>query len=223
MRAYTTGPDYKNGYARKLPLFNKCKLHQTDPCTVKYDNCKRVGHMTRNMEWLTKYHAVIICYEKLVRIPFSNEALTIRGDMSEDRRDSRLNIIAHTKTHKYIQKGCHVFLAHITEKKTEEESEEKRLGSKKEHEEHLKLILELLKKEELYAKLSKCELWLPKVQFLGDIIDSQEGMENFIVYCDASHKGLGANAEREGTTGMAQSVPCSPITKACNTSLIRRS
>nr|GEW81858.1 putative reverse transcriptase domain-containing protein [Tanacetum cinerariifolium] len=43
----------------------------------------------------------------------------------------------------------------------------------KEHEEHLKVILELLKKEELYAKFSKCEFRIPKVQFLGHVIDSQ--------------------------------------------------
>nr|GFA86983.1 putative reverse transcriptase domain-containing protein [Tanacetum cinerariifolium] len=41
------------------------------------------------------------------------------------------------------------------------------------HEEHLKAILELLKKEELYAKFSKCEFWFPKVQFLGHVIDKQ--------------------------------------------------
>ncbi|GKD00219.1 hypothetical protein Tco_1170493 [Tanacetum coccineum] len=34
-------------------------------------------------------------------------------------------------------------------------------------------ILEFLKKEELYAKFSKCEFWIPKVQFLGHVIDSQ--------------------------------------------------
>ncbi|GJT96745.1 retrotransposon protein, putative, ty3-gypsy subclass [Tanacetum coccineum] len=45
--------------------------------------------------------------------------------------------------------------------------------SKEEHAEYLKLILELLKKEELYAKFSKCEFWLPKVQFLGHVIDSE--------------------------------------------------
>nr|GEX30043.1 putative reverse transcriptase domain-containing protein [Tanacetum cinerariifolium] len=43
----------------------------------------------------------------------------------------------------------------------------------KEHEEHLKTILELLKKEELYAKFSKYEFWIPKVQFLSHVIDSQ--------------------------------------------------
>ncbi|GKC34522.1 putative reverse transcriptase domain-containing protein [Tanacetum coccineum] len=105
----------------------------------------------------------------------------------------------------------------------------------KEHEEHLKAILELLKKEKLYAKFSKCEFWILKVQFLGHVIDSRgihvdpakiesikdwaspktpteirqflglagyyrsalilalhEGSEDFVVYCDASHKGLGA-------------------------------
>ncbi|GKA24707.1 putative reverse transcriptase domain-containing protein [Tanacetum coccineum] len=120
----------------------------------------------------------------------------------------------------------------------------------KEYKEHLKLILKLLKKEELYAKFSKCEFWLSKVQFLGHEINSEgihvepakiesikdwaspktpteirqflslagyyrrfikeaafqllkqklcsapilalpEGSENFVVYCDASHKGLG--------------------------------
>ncbi|GKB79040.1 putative reverse transcriptase domain-containing protein [Tanacetum coccineum] len=106
--------------------------------------------------------------------------------------------------------------------------------NEKEHEEHLKAILELLKKEKLYAKFSKCEFWIPKVQFLGHVIDSRgihvdpakiesikywaspktpteirqflglagyyrsapilalpEGSEDFMVYCDASHKGLG--------------------------------
>ncbi|GJU04392.1 putative reverse transcriptase domain-containing protein [Tanacetum coccineum] len=123
--------------------------------------------------------------------------------------------------------------------------------SKEEHAKHLKLILELLKKEELYAKFSKCNFWPSKVQFLGYVIDSEgihvdpakiesikdwaspktptenhqflglagyyrrfieeaafqllkqklcsapillllEGSEDFVVYCDASSKGLGA-------------------------------
>ncbi|GKD46557.1 putative reverse transcriptase domain-containing protein, partial [Tanacetum coccineum] len=349
----------------------------------------------------------------LVRIPYSNEILMIQGDRNDGGSNSRLNIISCTKTQKYIQKGYHVFLAQITEKKAKDKSEEKRLedvpivrvfrksfpktcqdfhqpdklnfkstysspwgapvlfvkkkdGSlrmcidyrelnklnvknryplpriddlvhkgdipktafrtcyghyefhvmpfgltnapvvfmdlmnwvrkpyldkfvivfiddiliyscnKEEHEEHLKQILELLKKEELYAKFSKCGFWLPKVRFLKHVIDSDgihvnpakiesikdwatpktpteichflglakyyqrfikgflkiaksmtkltqknvkfewgekeeeafqllkqklcsapilslpEGSENFVVYCDASHKGLGA-------------------------------
>ncbi|GJW80226.1 putative reverse transcriptase domain-containing protein [Tanacetum coccineum] len=83
--------------------------------------------------------------------------------------------------------------------------------SKKEHEEHLRQILKLLKKEELYAKFSKCEFWIfLESQFdWGDkqeaafqllkqklcsapILALPEGSEDFIAYCDASKKGLGA-------------------------------
>ncbi|GJU35919.1 putative reverse transcriptase domain-containing protein [Tanacetum coccineum] len=118
--------------------------------------------------------------------------------------------------------------------------------NKNEHEGHLKLILSLLQKEELFTKFSKCKFWLSKVKFLGHVIDSEgihvdptkiesvkdwapmtkvtqksvkfdwgekeeaafqllkqklcsapilalpEGSENFVVYCDASYKGLGA-------------------------------
>ncbi|GJY63505.1 putative reverse transcriptase domain-containing protein [Tanacetum coccineum] len=313
------------------------------------------------MDWLSKYHAVIVCDEKIIHIPFRNETLIVRGNISSNEHGSRLNIISCTKTQKYLLKGCHVFLAHVTARKAKDKLEEKRLEdvpiiqdflkvfpedlpgvpptrqvefqidlvpgaapvarvpyrlapfemkelldqlqelsdkcfirpssspwgalvlfvkkkdgsfrmcidyrelnkltvknhypllrindlfdqlqgveclledrsevglsstkiylkSKQEHEEHLKLILELLKREELYAKFSKCEFWIPKVQFLGHVIDSQcihvdpakiesikdwaspktptkihqflglAGAENFIVYCDASHKGLG--------------------------------
>nr|GEY42884.1 hypothetical protein [Tanacetum cinerariifolium] len=45
--------------------------------------------------------------------------------------------------------------------------------NRKEHEGHLKLILKLLKEEELYAKFSKREFWLSNVQFLGHVIDSE--------------------------------------------------
>nr|GEU62361.1 putative reverse transcriptase domain-containing protein [Tanacetum cinerariifolium] len=123
----------------------------------------------------------------------------------------------------------------------------------KEHEEHLKAILELLKEEKLYAKFSKCEFWILKVQFLGHVIDSRgihvdpakiesikdwaspktpteirqflglaayyrsasilalpEGSKDFVVYCDASHKGLEAhikalkpeNLKKEDVGGM---------------------
>ncbi|GKD91993.1 putative reverse transcriptase domain-containing protein, partial [Tanacetum coccineum] len=52
--------------------------------------------------------------------------------------------------------------------------------SKDEHEVHLRLVLELLKKEELYAKFSKCEFWLQEVQFLGHVVN-QNG-----IYVDPS-------------------------------------
>ncbi|KAI3695636.1 hypothetical protein L1987_78635 [Smallanthus sonchifolius] len=45
--------------------------------------------------------------------------------------------------------------------------------TKEDHTTHLKLILELLKKEQLYAKFSKCEFWLREIHFLGHVINNQ--------------------------------------------------
>ncbi|GKE49130.1 putative reverse transcriptase domain-containing protein, partial [Tanacetum coccineum] len=45
--------------------------------------------------------------------------------------------------------------------------------NKEEHANHLWIILELLRKEKLYAKFSKCDFWISIVQFLGHVIDSQ--------------------------------------------------
>ncbi|GKB95045.1 putative reverse transcriptase domain-containing protein [Tanacetum coccineum] len=78
-----------------------------------------------SMDWLAKYHALIICDEKVVRIPYGDDVLIIRGD--DYGNGSNLNIISCTKTQKYIQKGCQVYLAQVTSKKAEDNSEEKRL------------------------------------------------------------------------------------------------
>ncbi|GJV99137.1 putative reverse transcriptase domain-containing protein [Tanacetum coccineum] len=57
------------------------------------------------IDWLLKYHVVIVCDEKIVRIPFGNETLIIRGDGSNNGHKSRLNIISCTKNQKYLPKG----------------------------------------------------------------------------------------------------------------------
>nr|GEY65696.1 putative reverse transcriptase domain-containing protein [Tanacetum cinerariifolium] len=77
------------------------------------------------MDWLKTYHAVIVCDEKIVRVPFGNETLIIRCDGSNNR--NQLNIISCTKTQKYLLKGYHVFLENITTKMIKDKSEEKRL------------------------------------------------------------------------------------------------
>nr|GEV13065.1 putative reverse transcriptase domain-containing protein [Tanacetum cinerariifolium] len=98
-----------------------------------------------DMDWLVKHHVVIICDEKLVRVPFGNEIL-IFHDVEDKSKEKRLEDVP------------------IVQDFPE---------SKQEHKEHLKLILELLKKEQLYAKFLKREFWIPKVQFLGHVIDSR--------------------------------------------------
>ncbi|GKB04691.1 putative reverse transcriptase domain-containing protein [Tanacetum coccineum] len=79
------------------------------------------------MDWLAKYHAIIVCDEKIVRIPYEDKVLIIRGNNCVSGSKSKLNIISCTKTQKYIQKGCQVYLAQVTSKKTGDKSEEKRL------------------------------------------------------------------------------------------------
>ncbi|GJR93775.1 putative reverse transcriptase domain-containing protein [Tanacetum coccineum] len=76
--------------------------------------------------------------------------------------------------------------------------------SKDEHEVHLKLILELLKKEKLFGIFSKCEFWLQEgdeqenaFQTMKDmmcdspILALPEGADDFVVYCDVSNQGFG--------------------------------
>nr|GEX42293.1 putative reverse transcriptase domain-containing protein [Tanacetum cinerariifolium] len=77
------------------------------------------------MDWLKTYHAVIVCDEKIVRVPFENETLIIRCDGSNN--GNQLNIISCTKTQKYLLKGYPVFLANITTKMIKNKSKEKQL------------------------------------------------------------------------------------------------
>ncbi|GJX04313.1 putative reverse transcriptase domain-containing protein [Tanacetum coccineum] len=175
------------------------------------------------MDWLRRYHAVIVCDEKLVQVPYGNETLTFCGNEGSNGRESRLSVISCSKAQEYMAKGCQVFLAQISTKKEEDKSKRKQiedvpivrdfpevfpedlpglpparpvefqidlipgaapvarapyrlapsemkelseqlqeLSDKDEesNEEHLKAILELLKKEKLYAKFSKCEFWI---------------------------------------------------------------
>nr|GEU38064.1 putative reverse transcriptase domain-containing protein [Tanacetum cinerariifolium] len=68
------------------------------------------------MDWLSKYHAKILCDEKVVHIPIDGKTLIIRGDRSK----TRLNLISCIKTKKYTSRGCQIFVAQVMEKKSDE-------------------------------------------------------------------------------------------------------
>ncbi|GKE59254.1 putative reverse transcriptase domain-containing protein [Tanacetum coccineum] len=68
------------------------------------------------MDWLSKYHARIICDEKVIHIPIDGETLIIRGDRSK----TRLNLMSCIKTKRYISRGYQVFIAQVMEKKSDE-------------------------------------------------------------------------------------------------------
>ncbi|GJS70409.1 putative reverse transcriptase domain-containing protein [Tanacetum coccineum] len=94
---------------------------------------------------------------------------------------------------------------------------------KEEHEVHLKLVLELLRREKLYAKFSKCEFWLKEVHFLRHVVNQRgihvdpskiEAVKNWkapttpsevrsflglaAIICDASNQGLGCVLMQRG-------------------------
>ncbi|GJZ58638.1 putative reverse transcriptase domain-containing protein [Tanacetum coccineum] len=79
------------------------------------------------MDWLAKNHAVIVCDEKIVRIPYGNEILIVQGDKSDKEKKSTLSIISCEKAQKYMEKGCQLFLAQVTVKENKDKSKEKRL------------------------------------------------------------------------------------------------
>nr|GEX12864.1 putative reverse transcriptase domain-containing protein [Tanacetum cinerariifolium] len=224
------------------------------------------------MDWLAKNHVVIVCDEKIVCIPYENEILIVQRD-KRDEKKSMLSIISCVKAHKYMEKGCQLFLAQITMKENKDKSKKKRLEdvptvrdfpevfpedlprlpsirqvefqidlvpgappvarapyrltpSKKQElstqQQELSdkgfirpssspwgapvlvrdedipktafrtryghyefqvmpfgltnvpaVFIDLMNREELYAKFSKCEFWLSNVQFLGHVIDSE--------------------------------------------------
>ncbi|GJZ54677.1 hypothetical protein Tco_0609562, partial [Tanacetum coccineum] len=76
---------------------------------------------------LSKYSVVIDCAKKIIRIPSESEILIVRGDGCSEGHRTRLNIISCTKVQKYLLKGSHVFLAHVTTKEIKDKSEKKRL------------------------------------------------------------------------------------------------
>ncbi|GKD05931.1 putative reverse transcriptase domain-containing protein [Tanacetum coccineum] len=72
------------------------------------------------MDWLVKHDAVIVYGKKVVRISYGDKMLIVEGDNGR----SRLKIISCIKARKYVEQGCHLFLAHVTKKKSKEKQME---------------------------------------------------------------------------------------------------
>ncbi|GKB99171.1 putative reverse transcriptase domain-containing protein, partial [Tanacetum coccineum] len=131
-RAYTAGNNERKGVTAKAyaigrggtnPDSNVVTGHpfDIDLMPVKHGSFDVII----GMDWLEKYHALIVYDKKVVRIPYGDEVLIIRVDNYDS--GSKLNIISCTRTQKYIEKGCQVYLAHVTSKKADDKSKEKRL------------------------------------------------------------------------------------------------
>ncbi|GJY32496.1 putative reverse transcriptase domain-containing protein [Tanacetum coccineum] len=175
------------------------------------------------MDWLANHYAVIVCDEKIVRIPFGDEVLIVQDVFPKDLPglppsrqvefqidlvpgaapavrapyrlapseliDDLFDQLQGSRVYSKIDLRSGYHQLRVREEYIPKTAFRTRYGhyefqvmsfgltnapaSEEEHAEHLKLILELLKKDELYAKFLKCEFWLSKVQFLGHVIDSE--------------------------------------------------
>ncbi|GKE36239.1 putative reverse transcriptase domain-containing protein, partial [Tanacetum coccineum] len=94
------------------------------------------------MDWLANHHAVVMCDEKIVQIPYGDEVLIVQGDRSGKGKKTNLSIISCTKTQKYMKRGCSIFLAQGMRKETKDKLEEKRLEDVPIIQDFLKVFLE---------------------------------------------------------------------------------
>ncbi|GJU28411.1 hypothetical protein Tco_1167032 [Tanacetum coccineum] len=119
----TTAQQQQNRRANRAPA----KVYVVGNAGANPDNVSCGFDAIIGMDWLAKYQAVIVCAEKIVRIPWRNKTLIIHVIEKYHGNVTRLNIILCTKTQKYMEKGFPIFLAHVTAKEVEDKSEKKRL------------------------------------------------------------------------------------------------
>nr|GEV51750.1 hypothetical protein [Tanacetum cinerariifolium] len=135
-------------------------------------------------DWLSNYKAKIICHEKVVRIPLlDGKVLRVLGE----RPKEKARLLMSTKFFSKIDLRSGYDQLRVHEDDILKTAFRTRHGhfeftimpfgltnapaTREEHVEHLRLVLGLLKKKKLYAKFSKCELWLREVQFLRHVIN----------------------------------------------------
>nr|GFA31389.1 putative reverse transcriptase domain-containing protein [Tanacetum cinerariifolium] len=159
-RAYAAGNSDRNIYTGSKPLCSKCDYHHEGACPPRCNNYKRVGHLTRD------------CRSRPANANNNNANNNNRNNNNNTNNNNRNNN-NQKEDELVVQEFLEVFPEDLPGIPPTRQVEFRIDLDEKEHEEHLKAILELLKKEELYAKFSKCEFWIPKVQFLSHVIDSQ--------------------------------------------------
>nr|GEZ16657.1 reverse transcriptase domain-containing protein [Tanacetum cinerariifolium] len=169
----------------RVVLRNVKPINARNPTARAYYECGSTDHvkaacpsgnfdMIIGMDWLSNHKAEIIFHEKVVGIPLSDgKVLRVIGERPEEK-------MRHLRSAKTKEQKVHEDGMPKTAFRTRYghfEFTVKPFGltnapaTREEHEVHLGLVLELLKKEKLYAKFSKCEFWLREVQFLGHVIN----------------------------------------------------
>nr|GEY09613.1 putative reverse transcriptase domain-containing protein [Tanacetum cinerariifolium] len=136
------------------------------------------------MDWLVNYHTVIVCDEKLVRVPFDNKILIFHGDGSNNGHESRLNIISCTKTQRIeclLKDRPEIELS--STKGSGIRHSESAFRTRYRHYEFQVMLFGLTNVPIVFMDLMNQKLCS------APILALPEGSEDFIVYFDASIKG----------------------------------
>ncbi|GJW89953.1 putative reverse transcriptase domain-containing protein [Tanacetum coccineum] len=147
------------------------------------------------MDWLSKNKAVIVCHEKVVEIPIKEgvilrvheeriwkAAKALMNAKVDEPRISDIPVVRVPGATPVVKSPYQLAPSEMQELSEQlQELQDKgfiylaiRRGehlTEEEHEVYLMLVLELLRKEKLYAKFSKCEFWLQEVYFLGHMVN----------------------------------------------------
>ncbi|GJU03345.1 putative reverse transcriptase domain-containing protein [Tanacetum coccineum] len=172
-------PNYNRYFNRSVNSVKDTRVHTARPKT-------EVNTVKASASWVWKPKQEVIDH--------GNETLIVRGDGSDRGNKTHLNIISCTKMQKYMLKGCLIVLAHVTTKETEDKLEKKRLEDLPKVE-FLSHVIDSQGIHMDHAKIESIKDWAsPKtpMEIRAPILALPEGSENFIAYCDASIKGLGA-------------------------------
>ncbi|GJS56729.1 putative reverse transcriptase domain-containing protein [Tanacetum coccineum] len=130
-----------------------------------------------------KYHAVIVCDEKLVRVPFGDKTLIFHGDGSNNGHEVPLKLHLVHQAQKYLLSGCPIFCTGYYRRFIE--------GFSKIAKPMIKLTQKKIKFE--WSNKAEAAFQLIKQKLCSaPILALPEGNEDFIAYCDALIKGLGA-------------------------------
>ncbi|GJZ35793.1 putative reverse transcriptase domain-containing protein [Tanacetum coccineum] len=122
-RETTNAPNEQGGYAGNQPFCNRCSDKSFVFSTLIDINPVRLNTsyeveladekiVSTNNVLKAERDAVIVCGNKIVHIPYKNKTLIVEGD----RGMSQLKVISCIKARKYIERGCQLYLAHVTEK-----------------------------------------------------------------------------------------------------------
>ncbi|GJT78780.1 hypothetical protein Tco_1045505 [Tanacetum coccineum] len=100
------------GNKRRWENNNQGIVRRSAPSAIRWTIRQRIV----DMDWLVKHDALIVCGKKEVHIPVKGKMLVVKGNCDI----SRLKVVSYIKARIYIERGCHLFVAHVTKKDLKE-------------------------------------------------------------------------------------------------------